>query len=611
MLTFGTLPAGLPDLAGLTVFPDHRDAKVLFYLPPGMELANTPGGDPDFYLLRYHGDFALAAGGLLRFRLRFSSAADKVRQAVETSGYKLRQTGFDAGRFHLRLRSMQQGAADQTGDWRPLALASDEVSVPALSLTPLETQFLEALLSDGVSAVEIDSELSYSGLVPGAPWLVTIDVTRLRPLLTALLPASPVRADQVAAAFLSLPEGDASPITWRALQPDAPAPARDAMLNETAARALPLLFDAQPASDVFTPALYTLRAAAAGDAAQLPIDLIPPRQQSQICRLSWSVTSLYKSLDTPEKKKRIFPPVSNVSPFANVDVNVINRLPYDSHYLRKATVDLRYIGASGVEEVKNYTFDGTSQVFRTNVTYPSQVGDFQLDYRVTTFLSAPGGNGWPVIRKSAFTKADGPVVDLNRQAAGMDFVHVETEPQVFEKAASVAVSIYRPADNSKALVEVQVAADHPSAWVALPGVASADALRARVVAHAPGTPEPPPYTIGDGPIADRRVAVTAWQLEVLDPDRITVRVDPAAAPRFAMLNITLAAMGEEGRAQPLTVDAPITWSLFRNSVFDQITYRYRLNYILLDANGQARPIATTDWVTSHETNLVVGLPGGA
>ena len=610
MLSFAAPSADLPEMAGLMVFPDHEDAQVLYYLPPGLQLATLPSGDPDFYLLRYHGDFATAAGGLLRFRLMFSAPTADAEQALQEKGYQLRQVGFYAGRFRLSLRSMQEGEQPESGAWRPLPLTSDEASVSALSLTPRETQFLESLLADGVSAVTVDSELRYTGLVPGMPVLVTLDVPKLRPLLTAMLPPDPVEADHIVAAFLSMPEGDSSPIAWRLLRPIAVAPTRDAIVSETAMRAIPLLFETQSATDLFTSAVHSLRAASDDDPVQRDIDLIPPRQQAQNFDLSWSVTALYQNLSDTERRRRLFPPVSNVSPFANVDVSVVNRLPYDPYYLRKATVDLRYFGAAGVPETKSCTFDGNNQLFRFSVTYPSAVVDFQLSYRLTTFLSPPGGTGWPVIHTGDFLKADGPVVEVNQQLAEMDFMRIEAEPQVFQRAAWIDVSVYRPG-TAELVTELRLNAERAGSWLALPNVAAEETLAARVVAHGKGDPEPPPYSMSDGPIQDRRVWLQGWQLEALDPDRITVRMNPAAASRFALLNVTLATMMEEGDTFPLSAHAPVYWNLFRDSVFEPVSYRYRLSYVLVDADGKTQPLASSDWITAHETELVVGVPEGA
>src|SRR5258708_4125633 len=62
-------------VSGATVFPDHQDPRRLYYLPPSLAVARASEGDPDFFLLRYRGDFALAQGGFLRFVLTFMDPA--------------------------------------------------------------------------------------------------------------------------------------------------------------------------------------------------------------------------------------------------------------------------------------------------------------------------------------------------------------------------------------------------------------------------------------------------------------------------------------------------------------------------------------------------------
>src|SRR5215471_12635069 len=76
MLLFGSPPMGVdgePVLPSLTAFPDHLNSKAIYYLPPTLVLLTTSEGDPDFFLLRYHGDFTQTKGGWLRFRLGFST----------------------------------------------------------------------------------------------------------------------------------------------------------------------------------------------------------------------------------------------------------------------------------------------------------------------------------------------------------------------------------------------------------------------------------------------------------------------------------------------------------------------------------------------------------
>jgi hypothetical protein len=47
------------------------------------------------------------------------------------------------------------------------------------------------------------------------------------------------------------------------------------------------------------------------------------------------------------------------------------------------------------------------------------------------------------------------------------------------------------------------------------------------------------------------------------------------------------------------------WNFFRNSVFEAVRYRYQLEYVAVDANGQTLPAVTTDWIETGETALTV------
>lgn len=626
MLLFLPLPAGpdgQPFLPGVVAFRDHLDAQLIYYLPSDLELLTDANGDPDFFLLRYHGDSAEAQGGLLRFRLGFSSLADILRDRARSANWQLREAAFETARFRLRLRSLQEGQPDQLGDWHSMAPSKRELVAPAVSLNSRETQFLEDLLADARNAVEVEVELRYAGLVPGLPWLASAETATLKPLLAALLPTDPVRSDQVVAAFLSLPNpSSAGPLSWQPLEPNLPKPDYDTLLAEVALRSLDRLFERQPQPDEFTPALYRLRSADPANSPALSWDLLPPRQETRGCVLNWSVASLVQNLDTPEKRRKLFPTVSQVSPFAEVDIHVINRLPFDSHFLRKAVVDLRYSGDGGVPEFRSFTFDGTAELQRFSVFYPAVVGDFELASRFTTTQAPPSGSGWPVIRKGDFIPVSGTLVEVSRAAVGMDFVRVEAEPEVFNKASSIGVALFTSEPDKTPvggtapvpLVQLSLTSSQAAAWVALPGVDPATDLYVRAVAHGSGNPEPQPYTLPQNRVANRQVRIAAYQLEVLDPDRIILQLDPILVSRFALVQVTVAPLSGEGHTYRLEADHPVVWNFFRSSVFEELSYRYRLDYVAIDAQGHTLPMASTDWATAQGTTLVIqpplNLPGG-
>ncbi|HSF43246.1 MAG TPA: hypothetical protein VLT87_25825 [Thermoanaerobaculia bacterium] len=597
MLLFAESGSPLP---GITAFPDHLEERVLHVLPAALRAVATPDGDPDFFVLRYHGDFATASGGLLHLRLELEPPP-----VSGEDGREIRQVGFDGGRFRLVLRSLLEGDDAEAGDWHPVSLAGREVAAPAVGLTPQEAQILETLLADGRSVVEVEVELGYRGLVPGMPWLVTADAAALAAQLAALLPAAPVRADGVVAAFLSLSAGDAAPLRWRPLADGAEEPSRDAILAETALRALDRLFVREPDEEP----LYRLREDAAAGAATISWDLAPPRQERRRHTLSWSVSELHARLTDEAARRRVFPVVTQVSPFAAVDVHVLNQVPFDPGYLRKVVVDVRYTGEAGVPEFRSFVFDGGPDVARFSTFYPAASIPFTLDYRLTATLAPPNGTGWPVVQKGGWIRAAGLVVEASRRTLGLDFVRLEAEPAVFEKAAAVDITL-TDGPETPPLALLSLTAARPGVWVALPGQDPAAPLAARAEARALADGLPP-CLLREGPLAGRELKVSAYQLEVLEPDRITIELDPEAAPRFAYVAVTVAPLGGEPRMHTLNPGEPWVWSFFRSSVFDPIRFRYRLDYVAFGADHATRPLASTDWSVAEGSALLVRPPEGS
>ncbi|HUX86763.1 MAG TPA: hypothetical protein VMW65_07150, partial [Chloroflexota bacterium] len=423
MLVLSAL-AGSP-VADATVFPDHQDQHLLYFLPPGLRIAMNAAGEPDFFLMRYHGDFAQAEGGLLRVTLNFAAVSDASLAAAHAAGWTVRAVGFSAGQFRLRLRSLVEGKDDVLGEWRPLALASEQLIVPAVGLTSHEVELLHPLLESGQSSVEVDVDLRYHGMIRGQSWLATAQTVALKRVLAVLLPAQPALADQIVAAFQSLPSPLDGLVHWQPLESGAAEPPRDAMLAEIAMRSLATLFNRQPSQSPFDPQGYQLVPIGGNDPATSSWDLSTARQEERSDALTWSVTDLYQRLASPEERQKFFPTVSQVSPFAQVTIHVVNQLPLDARFLRKVQVAVRYPGVSGLPEYHTSTFDGQSQVDRFSVTYPSLTTTFQLAIQITATLAPRGGTGWPVILKRDWTPVAGLLVDVGRKEVGIEFVRVE------------------------------------------------------------------------------------------------------------------------------------------------------------------------------------------
>jgi hypothetical protein len=145
----------------------------------------------------------------------------------------------------------------------------------------------------------------------------------------------------------------------------------------------------------------------------------------------------------------------------------------------------------------------------------------------------------------------------------------------------------------------------PSAWIALPGVESTAELYVIAKAQAADKPSGVLREVYAGRVNGRQVRIAEYQLRVLDPDQITVRLDPQAAGKFAFVQVLLASLTGSGRAFELKPDQLVTWNLFRNSIFEEMKYRYRLDYVPINDKGHTLPMVSTDWQESNLASLTI------
>ncbi len=607
-------------LPQMVAFPDHLDEHRLYYLPEGTGLSETSTGDRDFFLLRYRGDFSAVAGGLLHMQLEFKALATELLDDLQAKGWRIHPVSFSVGRFRLGVRSMLEGATEQVGAWHEVLLGSEEVLASMVSLTPHETELLQGSLEDGRSVVEIDLDLRYRGLVPGMPWLVTAQTAALKTKLAPLLGNGSIRSDQVVAAFLSLPDLQDGSLNWQPLESDIAA-SQETILTEVAFRSLEVFFQKEPTPPLEIPH-YHLLPASNTDPSTFSWDLISPRQEERSLVISWSISELYQELTDLEERRKYFPVVSQVNPFEQVSIYVVNHLPFDANYLQEVQVDLRFTGPTGVPTYKSYTFTGEKEIVSFTTIYPALTNTFQLDYRITATLAPLTGDGWTTLWKRDFATADGLVVEVSRKTADIDFVQVEAELQAFEKVDSIEVTLLlagehasESSDPPTPLVRLLLNRDKPTSWVALPGNDPDSQLHVRCLASPLGGVTAPPYTLFDGPLPSREVKIAAYQLEVLEPDRITISLDPETAPHFAYVAVSLApitaAETDEGKLYTLSPDKPRTWTIFRNSVFDSIRFRYRITYVAFDDSRHTLPMTSTIWSVAEGTLLTVRPPVNA
>ncbi|MBC8163785.1 MAG: hypothetical protein H7Z42_21465 [Roseiflexaceae bacterium] len=585
-------------------FADSRDAALLYALPSALAVARDPAGKPVFMLLSYRDGSGEAQGGVLQLRLMFAPLAEQ----ATPSAAAVRMVSFERGFFRLRLRSLLDGADEQAGEWRRAVFAGGELATITVELSTIELGLLQPLLADGRAVVEVELELHYRGLVPGVPWLATADLANLHGALAALLPG-PASADEIAAAFLSLPDRE-DVLRWQALDETVPMPERELLLRQLARHTLDDLFVRQ-ASEPRAATHYLLRDA---EALTYSWDLSLARQEERSYRLDWSVASLPEFAD-PQQRNMLFPIASGLDMFGGAEVYVLNELPIDASAIRQTWADLRFPTAAGVFTTRRVQFAGTTSTAKLAITFPSIVQDFQIEYRTGALIAPAGGAGWPqILQRDAVTMRE-RIVRISRETTGIDIVRVEAELRVFASAAAVEVELRASGSDSgdAPLAHVRLSAQQPSAWVALPGHDLHAPITARCVAVPPAGMEREAFVLSDGEVRDRTVAIGAHQLEVPPLDRLAITLDPALAPRLAYTAIELTHVAAPdatttGRRVSLDPAATLIWFVQRSNVFAPLQLQYRVSFVARDLAGTAQPMATTGWLPHEGTALLVQPP---
>jgi hypothetical protein len=141
--------------------------------------------------------------------------------------------------------------------------------------------------------------------------------------------------------------------------------------------------------------------------------------------------------------------------------------------------------------------------------------------------------------------------------------------------------------------------------MALPEVDPAADLYTYAAARSLLDPQSPPHVLRCDRVVERRIRIAGYQLEILDPARIEIELDPQVSGRFALVQVTLASFSGEEQTFTLKPGQSVAWSFFPGSVFDPLMYRYRLDYVAIDAQGQTLPMTSADWAVAREIHLVV------
>lgn len=603
-------------------FKDHLDSGIRYRLPHAIALTETHSGAPDFFLLRYAGDFTSVRGGILRSGLEllydFTEPGDITLNDgngnveaeaditdVADRAVTFRPVPFITGYSRLRLRPF--GSDDfQTGQWHKIdALEQGNLNVLAY-LDMNEAQILHSLLSDGSDVVSMEVYLVYRGLVAGIPWIVRFDTELLNAHIQAALGEDPATSGHIVAAFKSLPE---SGLSWHFVGDAAINTGEvpvDTIRTEAALHGLNHLFQPVDRPDYLTTPRYRYVPPDSTLAPDYSYTLFNYRQEERAHIVNWSITGLFERL-TPEEREKLFPTVSQVSPFARVRVHIINSLPFDPAFLTSVTVETRNIGARGIFENRSFQFTaGDEQVAGFSTFQPVLTNDLELQYRITAILAPPTLDEWPVVIQRDFVAVEHTVIDVNRETAGIDFVHLSADADVFSIAGAVEIVLKQPGSDGP-LAAVKLTRETRISWVALPDITPETDLQITCRVQPPADVSEEPITLRDGPLIGREFAVHTYQLERLDPDVITVKLDAQASVRypFVAFEVQNRDDSDEGILRTLEPGRESTWRIFRPGIFAPLFYRYRLHLVARDENGGTLPMVVTQWFDASANRLTL------
>jgi hypothetical protein len=167
-----------------------------------------------------------------------------------------------------------------------------------------------------------------------------------------------------------------------------------------------------------------------------------------------------------------------------------------------------------------------------------------------------------------------------------------------EKASAIEISV--------AASTLILTKEQSSAWIALPNSSPENAIPIRCIAKSSNTS----YILIDRTTTERNLRIAAYQLEIFDPDEITLTLDPESDSQFHYVAISLAQSSSTStQRRELTSSQPLVWKLFgRRSVFDPVRFRYQIHYVAYDDDRNTLPIASTEWVIAEGNALTIRPP---
>lgn len=516
-------------------YPDDADPAIRYRLPTGLAPLAGPDGTPQAVLTRGED------GGLLHLRLGATWPAFATGE---------RPVPFAAARFRLLLQSP---TARENGRWWSTSLAGDAIVDRSVSLDAAEAAIARHLGQRGSDLVNVEVELTLSGLSPSFPWLASVGLATLHDRIAALLRVTPATWEDVEAAFLGLAEDT---FDWHPLEPRAIAPPIDEALLAIAHYA---------AATLLTPTDGGWRLSTGGP-TRLDINLAQPRMQSRTIGLRWSFADFLAAQRDPSKHVI---DVAVPAPFVAADLSVVNDVPLAASGVRSISFDAQTGGPTG--RLHHEFLPGEPGAVR--LRFVRQTTD-PLSILWRTRATIVTGSG-PAVIESPERHA-GLMIDVDADSLGVKPLRFAAARDLFDYVVAVAVTI-----GSRTLTLTAAA---PEAWA----IGREPPASAAVTVTLPSGAT---HSLGDMAVGSSGLTIEASALGIGEVAPVALRAPANLADQAAYLAVEV----DGFPWRTLDAGSELQLPVRRPTRIEAPKVRYRTRVVARGTDGATRPMAESTW----------------
>jgi hypothetical protein len=515
-------------------YPDDEMPSVRYRLPTNLFPLPAADGTPQATLTRS------PDGGVLQIRLGAVWPSFRERD---------RPVPFDGGRFRLLL---QTPVARESGEWHPTTVMGDLLVDRSVSLSPTELAIAQHLGAQSGDVVDVEVELTFRGLAPGLPWMVSVPTEIVRARVSALLGSAPASGEAVDAAFLGLPE---EIFAWYPLEAGAIRPPRDAALIEIARHMAPLLLESTESGWVM----------GSGGPSRIDVNLRVARVRTEQAGFRWSFSEFLASAPSGQHLVDVSVP----APFVAGEISVVNDLPLAPSGVSSLAVDVRTGGPTGL---LHHEFR-PGQPGAVRLRYVRETQDAPpIEWKARLTVMTAGG---PVIQETEFRRS-GPLIEANSVTLGITALRFFAEPDVFDHVQKLSVGI-----GARTLTLTRLS---PEAWAAgrrPPPTVVVSALLESGQTH----------PLGSLPIGARGLTIGVGLLGVGETGAVVLMPPPDQARRLAYLAVQV-----EGQSwHTIDPETNLTAQVRRHNRFLPSPLRYRTRSVARGADGGTTVMAESPW----------------